>query len=95
MARRTLRRLLGLDAAGFGGMEWAVLTYAANQAEAELLTQLVDQQGIPVYFRRPLGQDVPDFLAAGARVLLVPADRLDEAREFFAALQADNDERGD
>jgi hypothetical protein len=88
MARRTLRRLLGLDAAAPRGPAWSVLVYAANLPEAELLAQLVHQQGIPVFFRRPLGQDVPDFLAAGQRVLLVPAERLAEARELLLSLEA-------
>ena len=92
MARRTLRRLLGLDAAGSRGAKWAVVTYAANEPEAELLAQLLDQHGIPVFFRRPLGQDVPDFLAGGARVVLVPAEQLAEAHEFLESLKAVNDE---
>jgi hypothetical protein len=92
MARRTLRRLLGLDAPDSREPTWAVLVYAANQPEAELLAQLVEQQGIPIFSRRPLGQDVPDFLAAGRRVLLVPAERLAEAREFLESLVAANGE---
>jgi hypothetical protein len=48
-----------------------------------MLAGILRGSGIPVYFRRAGGVDVPDFLAGGARVLLVPADRLLEAHALL------------
>jgi hypothetical protein len=39
--------------------------------------------GIPVLLVRSGGFDVPDFLAAGPRDIMVPADREAEARELL------------
>jgi hypothetical protein len=43
-----------------------------NQAEAELIQGLLLEEGIPSILRRSAGFDVPDFLAAGPRDVLVP-----------------------
>ena len=43
-----------------------------NQAEAELIQGLLLEEGIPSILRRSAGFDVPDFLAAGPRDILVP-----------------------
>ncbi len=43
-----------------------------NQAEAELIQGLLLEEGIPSLLRRTAGFDVPDFLAAGPRDILVP-----------------------
>ena len=43
-----------------------------NQAEAELIQGLLLEEGIPSMLRRSAGFDVPDFLAAGPRDVLVP-----------------------
>ncbi|HEY7074783.1 MAG TPA: DUF2007 domain-containing protein [Solirubrobacteraceae bacterium] len=56
---------------------------ARHQAEAELLQQLLLQEGIPSLARRSGGFDVPDFLAAGPRDILVPASGLEAARELL------------
>ena len=40
---------------------------ASSQPEAEMIEQLLLDQGIPSLVRRAPGMDVPDFLAAGAR----------------------------
>ena len=45
---------------------------AQNQPEAELLQGLLLETGVPSLVRRSGGFDVPDFLAAGPRDLLVP-----------------------
>lgn len=55
-------------------------TTAANQPEAELYEGLLREAAIPFITRRTGGADVPDFLAAGAREILVPADLLSRAR---------------
>jgi hypothetical protein len=43
-----------------------------NQAEAELIRNLLLEEGVPSLVRRSPGADVPEFLAAGPRDVLVP-----------------------
>jgi hypothetical protein len=54
-----------------------------NQAEAELIQGLLLEEGIPSMLRRSAGFDVPDFLAAGPRDVLVPDSGADAAREVL------------
>ena len=42
-----------------------------NQAEAELIQNLLREEGIPSVVRRSAGFDVPDYLAGGPRDILV------------------------
>jgi hypothetical protein len=56
---------------------------ARHQAEAELLQQLLLEEGIPSLVRRSGGFDVPDFLAAGPRDIVVAASGADAAREIL------------
>jgi hypothetical protein len=56
---------------------------AQNQAEAELLQSLLSQEGVPSVLRRSAGFDVPDFLAAGPRDVLVSASQARLAREVL------------
>ena len=58
-----------------------------NQAEAELIQGLLLEWGVPSILRRSAGFDVPDFLAAGPRDVLVPSAGAETAREVL--LQAD------
>jgi hypothetical protein len=60
---------------------------ARNQAEAEFIQALLREEGIPSALRRTAGFDVPDFLAAGPRDVLVPRSRELAAREVL--LQAE------
>src|SRR5689334_14014002 len=60
---------------------------ARNQAEAEFIQGLLLEEGVPSLLRRSAGFDVPDFLAAGPRDILVPLSALDTAREVL--LQAE------
>jgi hypothetical protein len=60
---------------------------ARNQAEAEFIQGLLLEEGIPSVTRRSRGFDVPDFLAAGPRDVLVPASGAVTAREVL--LQAE------
>ena len=46
---------------------------AQNQPEAEFIQGLLRDAGVPSVVRRSGGADVPDFLAAGWRDVLVPA----------------------
>jgi hypothetical protein len=54
-----------------------------NQAEAELLQGLLLEEGIPSLVRRSGGFDVPDFLAAGPRDVLVPQAGEPAARDLL------------
>jgi hypothetical protein len=58
---------------------------ARHQAEAEMIEQLLLDQGIPSLSRRSGGFDVPDFLAAGPRDILVPASGAEAARDVLGA----------
>jgi hypothetical protein len=60
------------------------VAYASNQAEAELIAGILRAEGIPSMLRRAGGADVPDFLAAGARDILVPSSMAQAAREALA-----------
>jgi hypothetical protein len=60
---------------------------ARNQVEAEFIQDLLLQQGVPSALRRSAGFDVPDFLAAGPRDVLVPQSGVITAREVL--LQAE------
>ena len=56
---------------------------AGNQAEAELIQGLLREEGVPSMVRRSAGFDVPDFLAAGPRDVLVPEAAADVARQIL------------
>jgi hypothetical protein len=56
---------------------------ARHQAEAELLEAMLLEEGIPSLVRRSAGFDVPDFLAAGPRDILVPQSAEEVARELL------------
>jgi hypothetical protein len=60
---------------------------ASNQAEGEFIQGLLLEEGVPSLLRRSAGFDVPDFLAAGPRDVMVPASGVATAREVL--LQAD------
>ncbi len=57
---------------------------AANQPEAELIETLLLEEGIPSMQRRAGAFDVPDFLAAGPRDILVPESGAQAAREALS-----------
>ena len=58
-----------------------------NQAEAEFIQGLLLEEGVPSLLRRSAGFDVPDYLAAGPRDVMVPASGASTAREVL--LEAD------
>lgn len=66
---------------------------ARNQPEAEFIRGLLLEEGIPSLQRRARGFDVPDFLAAGPRDILVPASGARAARE--ALLLSGDDRQGE
>jgi hypothetical protein len=60
---------------------------ASNLAEAELIQGILLEEGIPSVQRRTRGFDVPDFLAAGPRDILVPEAGAEAAQELLADLR--------
>jgi hypothetical protein len=56
---------------------------ARNLAEGEMLQGILLEEGIPSYLRRSGGFDVPDFLAAGPRDVMVPSSGVSAARELL------------
>jgi len=54
-----------------------------NQAEAELIQNLLLEEGIPSIVRRTAGFDVPDYLAGGPRDVLVAESAVQAAREML------------
>jgi hypothetical protein len=56
---------------------------ARNLAEADFIQGLLLEEGIPSMQRRARGFDVPDFMAAGPRDILVPASGEHAAREML------------
>ena len=60
------------------------VTGARNLADGEMIQGILLEQGIPSLLRRARGFDVPDFLAAGPRDVLVPASGYERARELLS-----------
>jgi zinc-ribbon domain len=58
-----------------------------QQPEAELIQNILLEEGVPSTLRRTRGFDVPEMLAAGPRDVLVPQSGVEAAREVL--LQAD------
>jgi hypothetical protein len=56
---------------------------ARNQAEAEFIQGMLLEEGVPSMLRRSAGFDVPDFLAAGPRDIMVPESGVDTARQVL------------
>src|SRR5262245_25441462 len=59
------------------------VTGSRHLAEAELIQGILLDNGIPSVLRRTRGFDVPDFLAAGPRDVLVPESGYEVARELL------------
>jgi len=59
------------------------ITGARSQTDGELIQGILLDQGIPSLLRRTRGFDVPDFLAAGPRDVLVPESGYEAARELL------------
>jgi hypothetical protein len=57
--------------------------WARNQVEAELIAGMLLEEGIPSLLRRAAAFDVPDFMAAGPRDVLVPQSGLQAARDVL------------
>src|SRR4051794_34609222 len=59
------------------------VAFTRNQAESDLLQNMLLEEGIPSIARRTRGFDVPDFLAAGPRDVYVPESGAELARELL------------
>jgi hypothetical protein len=59
------------------------VTGARNLADGEFIQGILLDQGIPSMLRRARGFDVPDFLAAGPRDVLVPESGYEAARDVL------------
>jgi hypothetical protein len=62
---------------------------ARHLAEAELIQGLLLEEGVPSVLKRTAGFDVPDFLAAGPRDVLVPETGAIFARELLSGTVAE------
>ena len=67
--------------------ELVKVAWARNESEGEFIQGLLLEEGVPSLLRRSAGFDVPDFLAAGPRDVMVPVSGAQTAREVL--LQAD------
>jgi hypothetical protein len=59
------------------------VAFTRNQAESDLVQNILLEEGIPSMARRTRGFDVPDFLAAGPRDVLVPESGAEAARDVL------------
>lgn len=59
------------------------VAFTRNQAESDLVQNILLEEGIPSMARRTRGFDVPDFLAAGPRDVLVPESGAELARALL------------
>jgi hypothetical protein len=66
---------------GVGERGLVQVARGGNQAEAELIQGLLRHEGVPSVLRRTAGFDVPDFIAAGPRDVLVAAAHASRARQ--------------
>lgn len=64
-------------------MNLVKVAYAQHLPEAELLQSFLRDEGIPCMARRAAGFDVPDFLAAGPREILVAGENEEWARRVL------------
>jgi hypothetical protein len=62
---------------------WVKVAAAPNETLALVMKGLLDEVGIPVLIQRGSGFDIPDFLSAGPRDILVPSLFATEARDLL------------
>jgi hypothetical protein len=63
--------------------DWVKIGSAPNETVALLMEGLLRDAGVPSLVRRASGFDVPDFLSAGPRDVLVPEPDVDYARQLL------------
>jgi hypothetical protein len=59
------------------------VAFTRNEAESDLVQNILLEEGVPSMARRTRGFDVPDFLAGGPRDVLVPESGADAARDVL------------
>jgi hypothetical protein len=62
---------------------WVKVAVAPNETDALLMDGVLKDAGIPSLIQRAAGFDVPDFLSAGPRDVLVPGSSLGEAKQIL------------
>jgi len=75
-------------------MKLVKVAYAQHLPEAELIQSFLRDEGIPCMARRAAGFDVPDFLAAGPREILVAAENEEWARRVLDGWRPPGDDDG-
>jgi predicted esterase len=60
---------------------WVKVAVAPNETSALLMDGVLKDAGVPSLIQRAPGFDVPDFLSAGPRDVLVPGSFLQEAKQ--------------
>ena len=68
------------------------VAYASDESEAELLQGLLRTADVSSVVRRAPGFDVPEFLAAGPRDVLVAASDVPVARDVLREVEPDEPE---
>ena len=63
------------------------VAHANNEPEAEMLQGLLREHGIPSFVRRSAGFDVPGYLAAGPRDIMVASSALEQARAVLQEIE--------
>ncbi len=63
--------------------DWVKVGSAPNETSALLMEGVLKDAGIPALILRGAGFDVPDFLSAGPRDILVPEPVVEEARQLL------------
>lgn len=72
--------------------EWVVLTHAPHAPLADMICDILGQDGIDSYSRRALAFDVPDFLASGPRVVMVRRSQHAQATGLLDSLPIEDDD---
>jgi hypothetical protein len=62
---------------------WVKVAAAPDESVALLMDGVLKDAGIPSLIQRAPGFDVPDFLAAGPRDVLVPASLVEKAKHVL------------
>src|SRR5829696_5000092 len=62
---------------------WVKVAAAPDESVALLMDGVLKDAGIPSLIQRAPGFDVPDFLSAGPRDVLVPGSLVEEAKQVL------------
>ena len=70
------------------GPSWRPVGYAPSEPEAQMLIDILRQHGVPAFVRGTPFAEVAGFPIACGRMLLVPSERLSEARAVLECIEA-------